>query len=170
MARLAATDQSSRPHILVHLAAAILPVAATSVLGSLATIPNIPGWYAGLAKPPLTPPNGVFGPAWTVLYGLMAYAIWRVLRAEPGLRRTAALRWLYVQLALNALWSWLFFGLRNPLLGALDIVPLLACVLVAIAAVRRVDRLAAALLVPYAAWTTFATYLNLGIWWLNRGG
>lgn len=170
MARLASADQSSRPHILVHLAAAIGPVATTSILAPLATLPNIPGWYVGLAKPPLTPPNSVFGPVWTLLYILIAYAIWRVLRAAPGPDRTVALRWLYVQLALNTLWSWLFFGMRNPLLGALDIVPLLAAVLLAVAAVRRVDALAAALLAPYAAWVAYATYLNLGIWWLNRAG
>src|SRR3712207_3404791 len=96
-------------------ALAILPVATTSALGSLATLPSIPTWYATLAKPPLTPPNGVFGSVWTLLYALMAIAVWRILSRPadvPG--RNAAVIWFFVQLALNAAWSWAFFALQSP--------------------------------------------------------
>ena len=89
-------------HRALTVALAALPVLATAAGGSLATRPNIPGWYAGLDKPPGTPPNGVFAPAWTLLYCLLAYIAWRLLRLPDGTpgRRTA-LVWFFVQLALN---------------------------------------------------------------------
>lgn len=147
---------------------AILPVAAVSVLGSVATIPNIPGWYQGLVKPPLTPPNGVFGPVWTILYALIAFAVWRILSRPPALSgRTGALWTFAMQLALNALWSWAFFGARSPLLGLFVIVPLLVTIVVTMRRFAPLDRLAALLLAPYLAWVGFAAYLNAGVWWLN---
>ncbi|HEV7873907.1 MAG TPA: TspO/MBR family protein [Enterovirga sp.] len=149
-------------------ALAILPVAAASALGSLATLPNIPTWYAGLAKPPLTPPNGVFGPVWTLLYALMAWAVWRILSRPADLPgRRGALGWFFVQLALNAAWSWVFFALHSPALGLVVILALVAAIGVTIRRFRQADRLAAWLLVPYLAWVLFATYLNLGVWRLN---
>ncbi|KRE09775.1 hypothetical protein ASE63_04425 [Bosea sp. Root381] len=148
---------------------AIAPVVLASVIGSAATVPQIPEWYAGLAKPPFNPPNWVFGPVWTTLFGMMAYAVFRILRlpaASPG--RAAAL-WLYhVQLVLNLLWSCVFFGLNSPLGGILVILPLLALVLATIKAFGRLDKAAPLLLWPYAAWVSFATLLNVSIWWLNR--
>jgi tryptophan-rich sensory protein len=153
----------------LRLLAAIGPVVATSALDSLATLPNIPGWYAGLAKPPLTPPNAVFGPAWTILFALMAFAVWRILSAaEAGPHRIRALALFYGQLALNAAWSWSFFGARNPALGLVVIAALLAAITATMAAFRPIDRVAAFLLAPYLAWVSFAAYLNLGVWWLNR--
>jgi|SRR5664280_595362 len=97
---------------------AIIAVAATSVVGQLATYPNLASWYAGLVKPSFNPPNWVFGPVWTTLYLLMAFAVWRILRlpAESAERRWA-LSLFFAQLALNAAWSWMFFAARNPLLG-----------------------------------------------------
>jgi benzodiazapine receptor len=152
-----------------RLALAILPVAAVSVLGSLATLPNIPTWYAGLQKPPLNPPNGVFGPVWTILYGLMAFAVWRVLSAHPAMPgRGRAVALFYIQLALNALWSWSFFGAQSPGAGLVNILVLDAAVVATIVMISRVDRLAAWCLAPYLAWIGFATYLNAGIFALNR--
>lgn len=149
-------------------ALAILPVAAASGLGSLATLPNIPTWYATLVKPPLTPPNGVFGPTWTLLYALMAYALWRILSYPPQTPgRNRATAWFFVQLGLNAAWSWAFFALHSPALGLLVIAALLGALGATIRHVRQLDRLAAWLLAPYFAWVLFATYLNLGVWWLN---
>jgi tryptophan-rich sensory protein len=145
-----------------------LPVAAASALGSLATLPSIPTWYATLAKPPLTPPNGVFGPVWTLLYVLMAIAAWRILSRPadvPG--RNSALIWFFIQLALNAAWSWVFFALHSPALGLVVIVGLVLAIGVTIRCFLRVDRFAAWLLAPYLAWVLFATYLNLGVWRLN---
>ena len=93
------------------LTIAIGAVAATSILGQIATYPNLTPWYAGLAKPSFNPPNWVFGPVWTTLYALMAFAFWRVLRIQD---RSEERRWaiggFLGQLALNAAWSWMFFG------------------------------------------------------------
>lgn len=153
---------------LTRLALAIVPVAAVSVAGSWATLPNIPGWYAGLAKPPLTPPNAVFGPIWTILYALMAFASWRVLSAHPAMPgRGRAVALFFVQLALNGLWSWSFFAAHSPGAGLVNILALDVAVLATIVLFSRVDRLAAWCLVPYAAWTAYATYLNAAIWYLN---
>ena len=147
---------------------AIGPVMAAAALGSLVTTPNIPTWYAGLAKPSFTPPNRAFGPVWGLLYLGMMIAAWRLLSLAPWQRgRGAALAAFFVQLALNAAWSWAFFGLRSPLAGLLVIVPLLAGILVTIRLAWPLDRLASALLVPYAAWVAYATALNFAIWRLN---
>ena len=94
---------------------AIIAVAATSVLGQLATYPNLAPWYARLVKPSFSPPNWIFGPVWTTLYVLMAFAVWRILRLpEASAARRLALTLFFIQLALNAAWSWMFFGANNP--------------------------------------------------------
>lgn len=157
---------SPRRPLWLDLLIAIAPVVIASVLGSAATVPQIPGWYAGLAKPPFNPPNWIFGPVWTTLFAMMAYAVFRILR-QPLEARGALLAY-HVQLALNLAWSCVFFGLNSPLGGMLVILPLLAMILVTIAAFRPIDRLAALLLWPYLAWVSFATLLNASIWWLNR--
>lgn len=147
---------------------AVLPVVAVSVAGSLVTTPNIPTWYAGLAKPGFTPPNWLFGPVWTTLYVMMAYAIWRILslpKDQPG--RTAAVAAFFVQLALNSLWSFAFFGARSPVAGLVVIAALIVAILATIRAFWPLDRLAAWLLVPYLAWVSYATALNGAIWHLN---
>jgi tryptophan-rich sensory protein len=144
------------------------PVALAGALGTLATRPNIPTWYAGLAKPGFTPPNWVFAPAWTALYALMAYALWRVLslpRDTDG--RSGALTAFSVQLALNAAWSWAFFAGQSPIAGLLVIVLLLAAILWTLARFWRLDRLSGLLLLPYLAWVVYATALNFAIWRLN---
>ncbi len=155
-----------RSSLWVALTIAILPVVAASLLGSAATVPQIPGWYASLAKPPFNPPNWIFAPVWTTLFAMMAYAVFRILR-QP-LEKRGALVAYHVQLALNLLWSCVFFGLNNPLGGILVILPLLAMILATIAAFGRIDRISAWLLWPYLAWVSFATLLNASIWWLNR--
>lgn len=145
---------------------AIAPVLAAGVLGNLATIPNIPTWYAGLEKPAFTPPNWVFGPVWTALYIMMAYAFFRVLQSHaPG--RTAAIIWFSLQIILNALWSWVFFEGQNPMGGLVVILLLLVLIIGTTVAFWKVDRLAALLLVPYIGWATFAALLNLEIYRLN---
>jgi tryptophan-rich sensory protein len=121
-------------------------------------------WYAALDKPPWTPPNGVFAPVWTALYVMVATAGALVWLRPP---RDLALALWTLQLALNALWSFLFFGLERPGLAALDIAALLVAILATTAAFWRVSRLAAVLMLPYAAWVAFATALNVEIWRLN---
>lgn len=125
-------------------------------------------WYAGLRKPPLTPPDWLFGPVWSALYLAMAVAAWLVWRARG---RVGLALWLWGgQLAANAAWSALFFGLQRPGLGLLDIVLLWLLVLATTVAFFRARPLAGALLVPYLAWVGFAAYLNAALWHLNRQG
>jgi translocator protein len=148
---------------------AILPVVAVSLLGNAVTIPQVLTWYPTIAKPPFNPPNWVFGPVWTTLFVLMAYGVYRILRKPAGtLGKPQALIAYHVQLALNLAWSCVFFGLNSPLGGLLVILPFLAMILVTIALFGRLDRLAANLQWPYVAWVSFATLLNVSIWWLNR--
>jgi benzodiazapine receptor len=147
---------------------AIVPVAIASVLGSAVTVPQIAGWYAGLVKPPFNPPNWLFAPVWTVLYVLMAVAVFRIWRLPTGTEgRREALLAYHVQLALNMLWSCAFFGLESPTAGLVVILLLLAAILVTIRLTAPLDRLAAGLFWPYFAWVVFAALLNLSIWWLN---
>lgn len=148
--------------------AAILPVVAASLAGQYVTFPNLTPWYANLVKPSFNPPNAVFGPVWTALYILMAFAAWRILRLPSFMRRRrTALALFYVQLGLNAFWSFAFFGAHSPLLGLVVIIPLLAMIVATIAAFRRLDAVAAWCLVPYLVWVSFATILNASVWWLN---
>lgn len=119
-------------------------------------------WYAGLWKPPWTPPGWVFGPVWALLYVLIALAGWMIF-AQPG-AATARVLW-GVQLVLNASWSWLFFGLHSPWLALLDIVALNACVAGMGIAAYRLRPLIGWLLLPYLVWVTYAFTLNAAIAW-----
>jgi len=124
-------------------------------------------WYAGLEKPPWNPPDWLFGPVWTVLYGLMAVAAWLVWK-EFGFRAApASLSLFMAQLALNAAWSWVFFGLQRPGLAFLNLVLLCVAVAAVTAAFWKRLRLAGVLLVPYLLWILFAAALNFQIWRLN---
>ncbi len=148
---------------LVFLAVSV----AAAALGGLVTAPAIDGWYRELAKPAFNPPDWVFGPAWTVLYTLIAYAAWRAWRAGEGAARRGAFIAYGVQMILNAAWSLLFFGLRSPILALVDIVLLLVAIAVNARLFHRIDRLAGVLLLPYLAWVAFATLLNASIVLLN---
>ncbi|SCW89817.1 TspO/MBR family protein [Ancylobacter rudongensis] len=137
-------------------------------LGSLVTTPQIPTWYAGLVKPSWTPPPAAFPIAWTTLYVLMAVALWRLwqLHAPSPARRLAIGLWL-AQLALNAIWSPVFFGLEAPGAALVVVVALWLAIAATIWACLRIDRIAAWLLVPYLAWVSYATTLNAAIVVLN---
>jgi tryptophan-rich sensory protein len=148
---------------------AVLPVVACSALGNYATQPAIPGWYAGLIKPAFNPPNWAFPIAWTILFALMAYAVFRIWKwpaSTPG--RNVALAYFYAQLALNCTWSFAFFGARSPLLGLMVIVPFLALIILTIRKFEKVDPFASWMLWPYAAWVSYATLLNVSLYALNR--
>jgi len=124
-------------------------------------------WYALLAKPALTPPSWVFGPVWTLLYLMMGIAAWLVWR-EHGLAGALCPLGLFLgQLALNALWSYLFFGLHRPGLALLDIVALWLGILATLVAFWRAYPAAGLLLLPYFIWVSFAGYLNFQFWRLN---
>jgi benzodiazapine receptor len=146
----------------------ILVSELAGVLGAFATTSAIPTWYAALAKPAWTPPNWVFGPAWTVLYAVMGVAaarVWIRHRRTPAGKRSLAL--FGAQLAMNAEWPVLFFGLRAVGAALVAIVILWATILALIIWWWRLERTSAALLIPYLVWVSFATALNAAIWRLN---
>ena len=119
---------------------AIAAVVSASVAAQIATYPNLAPWYSSLGKPAFNPPNWIFGPVWTILYVLMAFAVWRILRLLPASpARRIALTLFSVQLVLNAAWSWMFFGANSPLLGMINIVPQLLVILAAVVAFHRLD-------------------------------
>jgi translocator protein len=153
----------------LYAAFSVVSVVLTSLAGNAFTMPKINGWYATLVKPSFNPPNWLFGPAWTLLFALMAFAVYRIWRLEPDTPgRTAALVVFHLQLIVNISWSAAFFGMQNPLLGLFVIAVFLALILVTIALFYPLDQTAGLLLLPYPAWVSFATVLNIAIWWLNR--
>ena len=130
----------------------------------------MPGeWYAALAKPAWNPPNWIFGPVWTALYTLMAVAAWRIWRQAGFGGAGVALGLFIVQLVLNALWSYLFFGLHRIDWALADILALWAAILAVLVLFWRLQAAAGALLVPYLAWVGFAAVLNHALWALNQG-
>ncbi len=138
------------------------------LLSSFATQSSVDDWYAGLNKPSFNPPNWVFAPVWTVLYVLMGTAagiVWS--KGFYHLWVKTALYHFGFQLLLNALWSILFFGLKNPLAALFVIFTLLVIIILTIKWFRVVSRKASWLLVPYLAWVAFAAVLNFKIWELN---
>jgi len=162
-------EQASRTYgRAAHGAIAVLVVFAASFIGNAATMPNIPTWYADLQKPWFTPPNWLFGPVWSLLYTGLIIAFYRILRQDPqtpGRRR--AILVFCAQIALNALWSIAFFGLRSPALGLVVIVFLWLSIVANMMAFRRIDRPSSWAFPPYLAWVTFAAALNVAIFALN---
>jgi benzodiazapine receptor len=140
---------------------------AASAIGGLFTYPAIPGWYQGLEKPSWTPPDAAFGPVWTVLYIFMAVAAWLVWKRGGWTAQRGPLTLWGVQLVLNSLWSILFFGMRNPALGLMEIVILWLAIFATLIAFWKVSRLAGGLLIPYLAWVSYASALNYSIFRLN---
>lgn len=124
-------------------------------------------FYAQLAQPSWAPPAWLFGPVWSVLYVLMAIAAWLVWRTEGGRWGSPALKLFVGQLVANALWTWLFFVWHQGALALVEIVLLWLLIAATIAAFRRIHRLAAALLLPYLAWVSFASALTWSLWRLN---
>jgi translocator protein len=143
------------------LVASLALVTVVAAAGGAATARSVGDWYEGLDRAPWNPPGWVFGPAWTVLYVLMAVAAWLVAREgldDPAVR--TALLVYGVQLALNLGWSLAFFGLRRPWLGLVVILLLLVAIAVTAVAFHGIVPAAGWLLAPYLAWVAFATTLN----------
>lgn len=140
----------------------------SGLLGTFFTREAIPTWYATLEKPFFSPPNWIFGPVWFCLYlmmGIAIYLIWQKADKNKKAQSAAILFWIH--LAFNALWSIIFFGLKNPGLALINIVIIWAMILVLIFKFWKIDRRSSYLLMPYLAWVSFATAVNAGIWWLN---
>ena len=126
-------------------------------------------WYESLAKPAWNPPNAVFGPVWSVLYALMGVAAWLVWRRAGFREASAALVLFIVQLVLNAVWSYLFFGLHRVDLAFFEILVLWTLILIVGVLFWREVRLAGVLMLPYLVWVGFASGLNFALWRLNSG-
>jgi benzodiazapine receptor len=143
---------------------------AVAGAGGAITATSVGDWYPTLAKPAFNPPDWLFGPVWTLLYAMIAVAGWRVWRLRGwttnGTLNAELLAWA-LQLGLNLCWSFVFFGARMIGAALVEIVVLLAAIAATMHLFGRVDRLAAWLLAPYAAWVAFATLLNAALWRLN---
>lgn len=137
------------------------------VIGSYWTRETVSIWYPKLLKPSWTPPDWVFGPVWSLLYIMIAVSGWLIFKAQSSPQRSTALRFYFVQLGLNFIWSFLFFSLRSPLLGLIDIVLLCLMVMLTIMNAWQVRRSAAFLLIPYLLWIIYAASVNAGVWLLN---
>jgi tryptophan-rich sensory protein len=152
----------------IGLVAAVAVCFGAAGIGAAVTTPQIPTWYAELNKPSWNPPAWVFGPVWSALYLMMGIAAWLVWRERGIEKAKGALSLFAVQLALNTLWSVLFFGWQNPQAAAIEIIVLWIAIAATIMAFWKHSRVAASLLVPYLLWVSFAAVLNWTIWWMNR--
>ena len=148
------------------LATSLAAVTVAAGVGGVSTASSVRTWYPSLDRPSWRPPDGVFGPVWTVLYGANAVSAWLVWRADPrGSRPTLTL--YGAQLALNAAWPLLFFGLKRPGIALVEIAILWVAIAATVAAFARRHRVAALLLVPYLVWVAFALVLNADLWRRN---
>lgn len=139
---------------------------AIAALGAWASI-NASSFYGELARPSWAPPAWLFGPVWSALYFMMAVAAWLAWRERGFAGARGALTLFLVQLAANALWSWLFFGWKLGALASVEVIVLWALILATLMAFWRIRPLAGALLLPYLAWVSFATVLCITIWRMN---
>nr|WP_184434752.1 TspO/MBR family protein [Xanthomonas arboricola] len=137
-----------------------------AALGAAASI-QAASFYAGLQRPDWAPPGWLFGPVWTVLYGMMAISVWLVWRRGGWSSARGALGLFVLQLGLNGLWSWLFFAWHMGAWAFVDIVALWLALVLTIVAFAKWQRVAAWLLVPYLLWVSFAAALNYAVWQLN---
>ena len=132
------------------------------------TLSAIPNWYQTLIRPPFSPPNWIFAPVWTILYfmmGVSLYIIWQ--KGAKNKKVKTALIYFYIQLFLNFLWSFLFFGLHSPILGLMDILALWIFIILSINQFSKINKTAAYILIPYLFWVSFASILNYSIVMLN---
>ena len=155
-------------HPWIGLLVLIVICFAVSGVGGAVTYPEIENWHAKLVKPTWTPPDSVFGPVWSALYLGMAIAAWLVWRQRGLAGALGPLPLFGVQLLLNTAWSWLFFGLHSPGAAFVDILLLWTAIAATMIVFWCRSTVAGLLFVPYLAWVTFASFLNFGIWRLNR--
>lgn len=155
-------------HQLAGLAAWLAVCFAAAAIGGIASI-QAASFYAQLVRPQWAPPAAWFGPVWTVLYVMMGIAAWLVWRVGGFRAARTALTVFLVQLALNALWSWLFFRWKLGALAFVEIVLLWLLIVATLAGFWRICKTAGALLVPYLLWVGFATALCYSVWRLNPG-
>lgn len=141
---------------------------AAAGLGAVASA-SAASFYGALRQPAWAPPAWVFGPVWSVLYGLMAVSAWLVWCQPPSSARRRALALFCGQLVVNVAWSWLFFAWHLGGLALVDVMVLVGLIGAMIAAFWPVSRWAAGLMLPYLFWVGFAAALNAAVWQLNPG-
>jgi benzodiazapine receptor len=155
---------------ITRIAVAIIVCLAVGYSSSTVTKEGVETWYPTIIKPVFNPPNWVFMPVWTLLFILMGIAaglVWdRIKNQNAEVKK--ALGFFLIQLALNAIWSYLFFGLKNPMLALIEIALLWLMIYETYLKFIKINKTAGYLLIPYMAWVGFAAILNASIWWLNR--
>ncbi len=161
---------------IVRLAISIAIPLIAGIIGAIFTSESVSTWYQVIEKPWFTPPGWLFGPAWTTLYilmGISLFFVWKTLmtpttnnESQFG-RKSVAFTAFGLQLMLNVLWSFFFFGLRSPQLAFAEIMILLISIAVTTIIFFRISKLAGGLMLPYMGWVIFASLLNLQVWLLN---
>ena len=153
----------------IALIISILLAQTAGIIGSLFTAQSVTTWYVALEKPFFNPPTWVFGPVWITLYTLMgiaAYLVWKK-RAKQSKKVRKALTLYAIQLVLNALWSIIFFGYHVMGWAVVEIVILLMAIILTPRAFWNIDKRAGWLFIPYIAWVSFASILNISLWLIN---
>lgn len=155
---------------ITRIAVAIIVCLAVGYSSSTVTKEGVETWYPTIIKPAFNPPNWIFMPVWTLLFVLMGIAaglVWDRIK-DQNAEVKKALGFFLIQLALNAIWSYLFFGLKNPMLALIEIALLWLMIYETYLKFIKINKTAGYLLIPYLAWVGFAAILNASIWWLNR--
>ena len=153
---------------IIKIVLVVLVCVSVGFLSGMVTRDSITTWYPTLVKPVFNPPNWIFAPVWTLLYimmGIAAGLVWTSNSDEKTIKKALIL--FVIQFGLNALWSYIFFGLHNPMLAFIEIMVLWLIIFDTYNAFRKIDKIAGILLLPYLIWVSFATILNASIWWLN---
>jgi benzodiazapine receptor len=153
----------------LRIALVVMTCLVIGYLSGMVTRESITTWYPTLIKPVFNPPNWIFAPVWTSLYIMMGVAgglVWNKLDGNETLVKKAFLFFI-IQLALNALWSLIFFKLHNLFLASIEVVLLLLMIFETYTQFKKIDKIAGLLLIPYLAWVSFATILTISIWYLN---
>ncbi len=152
--------------VFTFLVCLAIPLAVVGISG-FATSTGLDSWYSTLNKPSFNPPGWLFAPVWTTLYALMGIGLYLIYTSPKSEERNNALRIFSIQLALNFIWSFLFFYFEKPGLALIEIVMMWVSILMMIFYFRKVNTIARNIQIPYLLWVSFASVLNASIWWLN---
>ena len=155
---------------ITRILAVVVTCLVIGYFSGMVTRSSVTTWFPTLIKPSFNPPSWVFAPVWSILFVMMGVAaglVWDRIEAEREAVKKALI-FFAIQLGLNALWSYLFFGLRNPMLAGLEIIVLWLMIFETYIQFVKINKIAGYLLLPYLAWVSFAAVLNGSIWWLNR--
>lgn len=155
---------------ITRILAVVVTCLAIGYFSGMVTRSAITTWYPTLVKPSFNPPNWIFAPVWSMLYVMMGVAaglVWDRIDAEKEVVKKALILFA-IQLALNALWSYLFFGLKNPMLASLEVIILWLMIYETYIQFAKINKIAGYLLIPYLFWVGFATILTVSIWFLNK--